>query len=81
MPTFTPAAIAEIHNPTGTNENNNNNAITTITAIIKIPIILILLYVSISLTTTRVPSTSRIVTFLFRNIKEPSETASIRSLL
>ena len=80
MPTLTPAAIAEIHNPTGTNENSNNNATNTITTIIINPIILSLLYDSISLTTTRVPSTSKMVTCLFLKINEPSETASILSL-
>src|SRR5699024_5694013 len=80
IPTLTPAAIAEIHNPTGTNENSNNKATTTMTTIITNPIILSLLYASFSLTTTLVPSTSKMVTDLFRKINAPSETASIRSL-
>ena len=38
-----------------------------------------LLFFSISLTTTRVPSTSRILTCRCMKINDPSDTASIRS--
>ncbi len=53
------------------------------TAMIIKPILNIkslLFYFSISLTTTRVPSTSRILTCRLRKINDPSDTASIRSL-